>query len=332
MSAILLAVALQAAPVLGPLKSFGDWSVACDNTLFCEATSLPISTEGTGYDDDAIMLSIARAAGANGEMRIEVDRGGKGPVALLVDGKEVARASPVGDVTVFTGAAVEPALRAMANGTVATLTVAGKPAAKASLAGMAATLRFIDAQQGRAGTASALVARGTKAAAGVPTARSAPSIAGVRPSGKAAVVTPALAKRLLTLSKCDAEGAEPKIDVHPLGGGRTLALVPCGAGAYNFSSVPLILAGGAMTLATFDSPPGWTAAEDGMPTLVNADWDGAKGQLSSYTKGRGLGDCGSAETYVWDGARFRLIEARSMGECRGSVNWLRTWVATPVLR
>ncbi len=27
---------------------------------------------------------------------------------------------------------------------------------------------------------------------------------------------------------------------------------------------------------------------------------------------------------------FRLVEATQMGECRGSVNWLTIWRATPV--
>lgn len=334
MPLFLIALALQAAPAQGPLKSFGDWAVACDNTRLCEATSLPIAADGTGYDDDAVSLSIVRAGGADGEMRIEADRGGKGPVALLVDGREVARATPVGDVTVFTGTAVEPALRALANGKGATLTAAGKPVARVSLAGMAASLRFMDAEQGRAGTASAIVARGSKPAASVPPARPAPSVAAVRPTGTPATITPALATRLAKLAKCEGEftPGESKIEAHALGSGKTLALVPCGAGAYNFSSVPVILAGGAATIARFDTPPSWTGAEDGMPTLVNAGWDAAKGELSSYAKGRGLGDCGGAETYVWDGTRFRLVEARSMGECRGSVNWLRTWVATPVPR
>ena len=332
MSALLIATALQAAPVQGSLKSFGDWSVACDNTGFCEATSLPIPTDGSGYDDDMVSLSIARGPGANGEMRIEADRGGKGPVALLVDGREVARATPGGDVAVFTGSAVEPALRALAIGKGATLVSAGKPAAKVSLTGMAATLRFIDAQQGRAGTVSALVARGARPATAVPPARPAPRVAAVRPGGKPEAISPALAKTLVKLSKCDGEftPGESKIETHALGGGRTLALVPCGSGAYNFSSVPVIVTGGKAVIARFDSAPGWTGAEDGMPTLVNAGWDDASGELSSYAKGRGLGDCGGAETYVWDGTRFRLTGARSMGECRGSVNWLRTWTATAV--
>src|SRR3546814_20523664 len=67
--------------------------------------------------------------------------------------------------------------------------------------------------------------------------------------------------------------------------------------------------------------------EDGYPMLVNYGWDAARSTLSSYTRGRGLGDCGGAETYVWDGSPFRLVEARSMGECRGAMKWITTWRA-----
>jgi len=64
--------------------------------------------------------------------------------------------------------------------------------------------------------------------------------------------------------------------------------------------------------------------------LVNASFD--KGILSTHNKGRGVGDCGSSETYVWDGRRFRMTEARVMSECRGSTNWLATYRAKAVFR
>ncbi|MGJ3628473.1 DUF1176 domain-containing protein [Sphingomonas sp. MMS24-JH45] len=46
------------------------------------------------------------------------------------------------------------------------------------------------------------------------------------------------------------------------------------------------------------------------------------------TPGAGLGDCGVAQTYAWDGRRLRLVEQSAMGECRGNPNYLRTWIAT----
>jgi hypothetical protein len=61
--------------------------------------------------------------------------------------------------------------------------------------------------------------------------------------------------------------------------------------------------------------------------LTNGGWDPKTRLLGSYEKGRGLGDCGSAESYAWDGRRFRLIEATTMGECRGSHDWITVWTA-----
>jgi len=83
-------------------------------------------------------------------------------------------------------------------------------------------------------------------------------------------------------------------------------------------------------IAKFDYAPGETEASGGTAMLVNAGWDAKTGQLSSYDKGRGLGDCGTSKEYVWDGAMFRLVEARAMPDCRGSVNWLAIWRAAPV--
>lgn len=155
-----------------------------------------------------------------------------------------------------------------------------------------------------------------------------PVITSVRAAGSPAALSAALLDQLWIQSDCAEnyeDGNRPGVDRHALGGGATLVLIPCGAGAYNFSSVPYAVAGGKAQVATFDSSPGWT--DDGPPVLVNADFDAKTGELSSYAKGRGIGDCGSAERFVWDGTRFRLIEARGMGECRGSINWLIVWRA-----
>jgi hypothetical protein len=110
-------------------------------------------------------------------------------------------------------------------------------------------------------------------------------------------------------------------------------LVPCGAGAYNFSAVPVIATGipgrRSFRFAVFDYQPGWSQ-DAGHPVLVNASWSPESSLLESYAKGRGIGDCGSSESYVWDGVRFRLVEASAMGECRGAWHWITTWSAKVV--
>jgi hypothetical protein len=63
------------------------------------------------------------------------------------------------------------------------------------------------------------------------------------------------------------------------------------------------------------------------PDLTNGGWDAKTRTLSSYAKGRGIGDCGVSQTYAWDGTRFRLIDQNVMGECRGSIDYITVWTA-----
>ena len=112
-----------------------------------------------------------------------------------------------------------------------------------------------------------------------------------------------------------------------LDGRTTLALLPfpCGNGAYNYFSYALLIdEKGKVRPATFDlrGPMG-----DREHELVNALWNPAARKLATYSKGRGLGDCGVTQHYVWDGSRFRLIDQAEMQECRGSTDFIQTWIA-----
>ena len=103
---------------------------------------------------------------------------------------------------------------------------------------------------------------------------------------------------------------------------------PCGNGAYNiFSSAFLIDEAGKVRAATYDTDKP-NAKEGENLGLVNAGFDPKTRRLSTYMKGRGLGDCGSIDEYAWDGTRFRLTEQSVMGECRGSLDYITTWRAS----
>ncbi|MCW3846358.1 DUF1176 domain-containing protein [Sphingomonas sp. LB-2] len=328
-------------PMPGPLKSFGDWAVACDNQHRCEMTSLipedgdNVPADGQGYED--FSFSIVRDPGPAGALTIVVEPYGEvtGKVSLRIDGKVLASGTLLASKDLrISGAPAAAIVAAMVQGRDMTINDAkGDRIGRASLAGSSAAMRFIDADQGRAGTVTALVARGTKPASSVPAAMTGPVVRYVRPAGTPMKITPALRKAMDGATGCDdnyegGEGDPPAVDAFAIGGGKTLALLPCGSGAYNYSSVPFILAPGAKpVIAGFDFPPGLTSSEDGEPTLVNASFDAKTATLSSYSKGRGIGDCGAAEDYVWDGTKFRLIAARAMGECRGSINWLTIYRA-----
>ncbi len=321
----------QVAPQQGPMKTFGDWGVACDNVKRCEMTSL--MPEGGDWSDNGWQMSVTREAGPTGGWTVElIGEETRAGLTVHVEGAPAASAAAVWRGDSFSGGEALSLVTALANGkAVIVRDGAGKVLGRVSLAGSSASLRFIDAEQGRAGTVSAAVAKGAKPASAVPAAPALPVVASIRATGTPAALSSAQLDQLWTQSDC-AESYEtesqPEVGRHALGGGATLVLVPCGAGAYNFSSVPYVIKAGKAQIAAFDSQPGWTG--DGPPMLVNAGFDARTGELGSYAKGRGIGDCGSSETYVWEGYWFRLSLSGVMGVCRGSINWLTVWRARAV--
>ncbi|MCA1748347.1 MAG: DUF1176 domain-containing protein, partial [Sphingomonadales bacterium] len=151
------------------------------------------------------------------------------------------------------------------------------------------------------------------------------------PAGEAqAAPLPAAEAMALHLAHdCDGIDEELLRNVaHPLAGGGDLILISCSRGAYNFSDIAFVRRGGELTPARFDRVFSWGDAGE-IPLLVNSYW--ADGELGTYAKGRGIGDCGTAERFAWDGAMFRLIERREMNECRGSPHWITVWRAEAVV-
>jgi hypothetical protein len=329
-----------AAPV-GPrpsaLQTYKDWTVGCDNGGRCEAVSLlpPTADFSTG----SITLGVVREPDPDAQVEVwlrHADDQLGGTVGFYVDGRKVGSARVVSDEARIRGPQASALAVTAAQGAMMEVKQGDRTIGRLSLAGSAAALRYMDARQGRAGSTSALISSGNL---DIPALRAVSALPEIRraivPGGLKAV---ALWREELTRagkqSGCSREvdGARDA-EAYPLSKSQTLVLIPCGAGAYNFSSVPMIATGvvgrRAFTTATFDFPPGW-AENPTMPMLVNASWDPAMSQLSSFAKGRGIGDCGGSEAYVWDGTMFRLVEAKAMGECRGAWHWITTWRAKVV--
>ncbi|MBX3594944.1 DUF1176 domain-containing protein [Sphingomonas sp.] len=329
MTMIFLLLAQAAAPAVGEVRVFGDWAVACDNVRRCEMTSLqPERAE----DTDGWQLSATRDAGPAGGWTVRlIGQDATAGTGVRIEGARGAAAAKFWKGDRFDGDDAAAIAAALVDGRAAIISRStATPAGRVSLAGSAAALRYIDAQQGRAGTVTAIVARGDGPATDVPSRQPWPRVPAIAPAGNAGL-PPAITAVLWKRSACGEnypDGQRPAIQSHAVGGGAVLALVPCGAGAYNLLSEAFIVRAGQAAAAAFDSPPGFGEEGDDMP--VNADFDAKTGRLTSYAKGRGLGDCGTSQSYVWDGSRFRLVEARVMSECRGSVNWLIVWKAQPV--
>jgi hypothetical protein len=195
-------------------------------------------------------------------------------------------------------------------------------------------MRWIDAQQGRAGTVTALVAKGDEPAATVPERRAAPVIRAIVATGTAATPTTKQLAEMKRMAACEDDSSAARMDpaAYALGGGATLVMLPCSSGAYNLSSALFVIRGDTVAVAKADVPTGFgptpAAGEDATTSVVNGAWK--DGELTSYAKGRGLGDCGVMQKLVWDGTRFRLSEQAEMGECRGNPHYITTWRAQVV--
>lgn len=311
-------------------KTFGDWTVACDNGLRCSMASLGPE----GGDFPTWTMALTRDAGAAGGYDIELDSLGddKGaPAAIVVAGRRFVVA---GDG--LSGAAAATIAGAMANAPALTLRdAAGATLGTLSLKGASAALRFIDAAQGRAGSVTATVARGPATA--VPPAPALPTVVATTPGGTAATPSVMQWVDMRRIAQCEdrtseSDGWKPRL--HALGDGATLILLPCSAGAYNEIDALFVLRDGKVTPAQVDAPSGFApdAEEATAPvrSVINGSFDG--GLLGSYGKARGLGDCGMAQSFAWDGTRFRLTEQNVMSECRGNPHYLTVWRAKVVRR
>jgi hypothetical protein len=320
-------------PKPGALETYRDWTIGCDNSGHCEAFSL-FPADGVVGDDPTANIGVLRDSGPQAEPEIWAAFEGKGrqEVSFTIDGQKVTSATAKDGEVTLKGQQAGALAVAVARGSRLEMRVGGKLVGSPSLSGSGAALRYMDAQQGRAGTVSALIATGPLARTAVRRSPILPIIRRVKvASGGVQNFWREELAAIGKLTGCTDEmkDAEPPTQ-HRLSATETLVLVPCGSGAYNFTSVPLIATGAAgrrtFRRASFDYQPGWS--EDAKnPMLVNAGWEASLSRLDSFAKGRGLGDCGSSEAYVWDGGRFRLIEATSMGECRGAWRWIRTWTA-----
>lgn len=200
-----------------------------------------------------------------------------------------------------------------------------------SLSGLAAALLWIDDQQKRVGTVTALIGRGDKPAAAVPAVPAPPVVvAAKRATGPVPNKAPAA-----VIAKARAVCEDRKIrkpdDVARLAANDVMYSFVCPnlSGAYNFFNALVIDSPGKPPrLADFRFPREYGATEhDYSP--INAGFDEATQTLSTFNKGRGIGDCGSSSEWAWDGRVFRLILSKAMPDCHGvpEDEWPTVWRA-----
>ncbi len=108
-------------------------------------------------------------------------------------------------------------------------------------------------------------------------------------------------------------------EIHQVSENDWLYIMPCARGAYSSAS-RLYLENRQfdeirpLHFATFSEDYGW----GGTNALIDVEFDPERNVLTSFARGRGLGDCGSSATYVWRDYDFKLLEYRYWEACDGT--------------
>jgi hypothetical protein len=305
---------------MGEVKYFKDWAVGCDNTVSCQAVAMKPLENFEGY----LTLTVLRDSIKDRSPIIEIT-GMDADVSMykiFIDKRLVSSGElkGVNDSISISSKDTSKILRAIPNGKMLSVTDAtGKEVGRVSLSGSAAALRYLNAKQKPS------------------LKRPLPIITAKRISKEDLIPETGDLVALAESSKCIAERQGVTEDTaYSLGnhGGKAkaLALISCGNGAYNFSSIAFVGTRGAdgkwkFEAAQFDRSSATNASVNEERILTNAEWNPANQQLSSYHKGRGIADCGYTDDFVWDGSMFRLTRAERMDECQGSLVWIPVWRA-----
>ncbi|GGO96228.1 hypothetical protein [Stakelama pacifica] len=151
---MIAAIALALTSVSTPIepRSFGSWTVRCNDDLRCVAMETMVPT-GRG--------SLARASmriirdGSDGKTTVEIwpDQAVDQPVTIAMDGTVIYSGVIRGDVVRLIGASAERAARAAASPparAVVIRTQRGRYIGKVALAGLGDALRYMDQVQGHA--------------------------------------------------------------------------------------------------------------------------------------------------------------------------------------
>jgi hypothetical protein len=310
-----------------PLRDFGDWTVGCDNGRKCQAVALV--PEGVS-DDELPFATLAVERGAANldqpALGVRMDLDEIAPLAAIVIDGQRARFPLQQDGQLHDPSDALALLRQLSHAQGArVLDLAGKPVARISLTGAAAALRWMDEQQLRTHSGTAVVAMGT--GLGPQSAPLLPRIV-APPTSKAAprTIRPADIAAIRTRYECGRVAESHVTQTFRLDARTTLAIVPCMLHAYQSSSIVLLLPEAGpwrpvplerrFASDTQDPTPEW---------MTEPEYDAETRELWSAAKGRGIGDCGSTEGYIWDGNIFRLAFMAGMDRCQGSRARITLW-------
>jgi hypothetical protein len=333
-------------------RDFKNWSVVCDNANRCIA-------EGGNDDIDdtrtSMIVRLTRDAGSDARPSLDIfasapldlrtARADSQPFdAVPAEWHAVAKTGDQDDdvypfhIRTSDPTTVDAWLTVSHN---AQMLNFGDPAAaqtpRVSLSGLNAALLLIDDTQGRIGTVTALLRKGTRPASSVPAAPAlppapvpAPPVADLTPAEQRPLVDAVFDKFAGSVKRCAADAddemsmSDRRKTASAIAISATDALVslPCQtSSAYNHTDLwyrvhrtapyaPAPLNFGEYASAGLD-----TASFANQ--LTQARYDSAHATLSSLDRVRGAGDCGSSASWVFDGKRFVLNDVAMHGACNG---------------
>lgn len=335
---MLVAGAAQAAEE----RVFRDWIATCNNVSDC----VLFGTQDSNVEGDIGYVRFAQAYAVPSQVRaslVTIPEDGRVRnvmLAVRVDGRTVPGLAAV-TFTAFddigmrarlSQAQSNALLAAVRNGRALTLVEGNRTRATISLAGSAAALLWVDEQQQRVGTAGALARPGRRPLAvrgmrTAPVVRAAPSV----PQTNLPTIATAPLRRQMTDCDDDIIATDIPSETYRLDPDTLLVTVPCSRGAYNVS-VALFLTDGRgrnPRPVSLRLPPGSETATEDLPT--NLTYDPVNQTISSFPRGRGLGDCGTDTTWAWTGTAFELRSQFVMGECKGIMrdDWPSLYVSRP---
>lgn len=302
-----------------------DWQVACDNTRTCRLV---------GYQSDnsiefPVSVMLTREAGSNAQINGKVKFGGakegsakslmqlgnRHRISLLIDGKDIGEAKSFSTTTndaELTKIQVAALLEALAK-TSKIEFVVRNTRWELSGSGATAVMAKADEAQGRTGTASAFVSKGSKPNSQVLTAQAAPQLRMVLPISKSAPRNNPFKMKSSKLAEmvqgsvanlandCPDLKDSSSWRVSRLNSDQLLAQHKCWSGAYN--------TGQGMWLINDSSPY--------KPVLVTTKATSYNnGKISSVQKGRNIGDCLTKTEWVWTGSSFKKSYESTTGLCR----------------
>jgi hypothetical protein len=218
--ALVAALAAASGAQAAGTKTVKDWLGVCANTGACSAFGFaPEEDENGGY------LIIQRDGGpaAAPTVAIVYDAGDKQPAAdwtLSLDGHPIAGVGPVhaagseaGARAELGGHAATALIAALRNGQTLAVEAKGASVVEISLAGSAAILLWVDDQQGRLGSVTALARPGARPAGSVPAAAPPPLIRAAPPVDQKGVPDRAPKAMIKAVDDCDLEPTQTPDDI-----------------------------------------------------------------------------------------------------------------------